>query len=123
MFVSFLKFRTYFRCYLSKSFSNLSHGINSIIFKKVIWTFVFVDSGDIEDPRPEDPRLLGLAMVPGRHIQSMYIDMDRYLLEELQQLKNDANTPAEVTPTFDDSVTMGDETSEMKDEREEATVK
>jgi len=76
------------------------------------------DSGEIEDPR-----LLGLAMVPGRHIQSMYIDMDRHLLEELRQLKNDANTPAEVTPTFDDSVTMGDETSEIKDEREEAIVK
>ena len=41
----------------------------------------------LDDSSGEEPRLLGLAMIPGRHVLSMHIDMDKQLEESIQRLK------------------------------------
>ena len=35
------------------------------------------------DENTEEPRLLGLAMIPGQHVKSMYIDMDKQAQDDL----------------------------------------
>ena len=41
----------------------------------------------LDDSSGEEPRLLGLAMIPGRHVVSMHIDMDKQLEKGIQNLK------------------------------------
>ena len=50
----------------------------------------------LDDSSGEEPRLLGLAMIPGRHVVSMHIDMDKQLEEGVQKLKeNQTETEAD----------------------------
>ena len=40
--------------------------------------------GEPDSDDTEEPRLLGLAMVPGRHVVSMHVDMNDYMRGELE---------------------------------------
>ena len=48
----------------------------------------------------EDPRILGLAMVPGRHVKSLYVDVDK---DFHSALINVLEEPLSVTATDNES--------------------
>ncbi|XP_057290426.1 N-alpha-acetyltransferase 38, NatC auxiliary subunit-like [Hydractinia symbiolongicarpus] len=39
--------------------------------------------GNPSDENAEEPRLLGLAMIPGRHVKTMHVDMDKKTQEDI----------------------------------------
>ena len=43
----------------------------------------------------EEPRLLGLAMVPGRHVVSMHVDMNECMRAELQTFLSSSSSLGE----------------------------